>query len=93
MSTSRVSGVLVSWRLSKSGGMGRVLADGLNYFICRHFIVEGLPIVGSPVTFEVAPAKQGARFAQAINAKIDNRRIVRSMAVPPASSHPPNLSL
>jgi len=86
MSTSRVSGVLVSWRLSKSGGMGRVLADGMNFFICEKFIVEGLPIVGSPLTFEVAPPQPGTLFSQAVNARIDNRKIVRSMVVPAVSS-------
>jgi hypothetical protein len=85
MSTSispRVSGVLVAWRLSKSGGFGRVLADNKNYFICRKFITEGVPIVGSPLTFEVAPPMPGKLFPRAINVKINNRQIVRAMELP-----------
>jgi hypothetical protein len=85
MSTSeshRISGVLVAWRLSNGGGFGRVIANGQSYFICRRFIVEGLPIVGSPVTFEVAPLLPGKLFHQAINVKINNRQIVRAMNMP-----------
>ena len=78
--TTRISGVLVAWRLSKGGGMGRVLADGNNYFICKRFIIEGLPIVGSPLTFEVAPPLPGKLFPQAINVKINNRKIVHGHA-------------
>jgi hypothetical protein len=81
--SSRISGVLVAWRLSKSGGFGRVLGTNeQNYFICRRFIVEGLPIVGSPLTFEIAPPLPGKLFPQAINAKINNRQIVRAMNMP-----------
>ena len=83
MTTSfRISGVLVAWRLSKNGGVGRVLAHEQNYFICKRFIVEGLPIVGSPLTFEVAPPQPGKLFPQAINVKINNRQIVRAMDMP-----------
>jgi len=78
----RVSGVLVAWRLSKGGGFGRVLANEQNYFICRRFIIEGLPIVGSPLTFEVAPPLPGKLFSQAIDVKINNRQIVRAMDMP-----------
>src|SRR5450432_4239430 len=80
--TTRISGVLVAWRLSKGGGMGRVLADEQSYFICRRFIVEGLPIVGSPLTFEMAPPLPGKLFPQAINVRINNRKIVRAMDMP-----------
>jgi hypothetical protein len=79
---TRISGVLVAWRISKSGGMGRVLADGKLYFTCRRFILEGVPIVGCPVTFEVQPAQAGGLFPQAVNARIDNRKIVREMDLP-----------
>jgi hypothetical protein len=85
MSTSeshRISGVLVAWRLSKGGGFGRVIANEQSYFICRRFIVEGLPIVGSPLTFEIAPPLPGKLFPQASNAKINNRQIVRAMNMP-----------
>jgi hypothetical protein len=85
MSTSeshRLSGVLVAWRLSKGGGFGRVIANGQSYFICRRFIVEGLPIVGSPLTFEIAPPLAGKLFPQAINVKINNRQIFRAMNMP-----------
>ena len=85
MSTSeshRISGVLVAWRLSKGGGFGRVIANEQSYFICRRFIVEGLPIVGSPLTFEIAPPLPGKLFPQAINVKINNRQIVRAMNMP-----------
>ncbi len=80
--SSRISGILVAWRLSKGGGFGRVIANEQSYFICRRFIVEGLPIVGSPLTFEVAPPLPGKLFPQAINVKINNRQIVRAMNMP-----------
>jgi hypothetical protein len=80
--SSRISGVLVAWRLSKSGGFGRVIANEQSYFICRRFIVEGLPIVGSPLTFEIAPPLPGKLFPQAVNVKINNRQIVRAMNMP-----------
>jgi hypothetical protein len=80
--SSRISGILVAWRLSKGGGFGRVIANGQSYFICRRFIIEGLPIVGSPLTFEVAPPLPGKLFSQAIHVKINNRQIVRTMNMP-----------
>jgi hypothetical protein len=80
--TTRINGVLVAWRLSKNGGFGRVLAGEQSYFICRRFIVEGLPIVGSPITFEAAPPLPGKLFPQAVNVKINNRKIVRAMDMP-----------
>jgi hypothetical protein len=79
----RVSGVLVAWRLSKSGGTGRILANGKSYFICRNFVVSGVPVVGSFVEFEVQPAQAGKLYPQATNARIDNKKIVRAMEMPP----------
>ena len=80
--SSRISGILVAWRLSKGGGFGRVIANGQSSFICRRFIIEGLPIVGSPLTFEIAPPLPGKLFPQAINVKVNNRQIVRAMNMP-----------
>lgn len=78
----RLSGVLVAWRLSKSGGTGRILAHGQNYFICRNFILSGVPVVGSSVEFDVLPAQPGKLYPQAIAAKIDNKKIIRAMEMP-----------
>jgi hypothetical protein len=81
--TQCLSGVLVAWRLSKSGGTGRILADGKNYFICRNFILSGVPVVGSLVEFEERPAQSGKLYPQAVNARIDNKKIIRSMEMRP----------
>jgi hypothetical protein len=78
----RLSGVLVSWRLSKSGGTGRVLVDGKSFFICRNFILSGVPVVGSFVEFEPRPAQPGKLYPQAFSARIDNKKIIRAMEMP-----------
>jgi hypothetical protein len=75
--------VLVAWRLSKSGGTGRILSDGRSYFICRNFIISGVPVVGSFVEFEETPAQPGKLYPQAVNARIDNKKIVRALEMPP----------
>ena len=86
MSDSRKSGVLAAWRLSRSGGYGRVWSDGKSYFTCKALVIEGLPVVGCAVTFNVAPAKPGTLFAQAINVKINNTKIVRALDLPVVAS-------
>jgi hypothetical protein len=77
----RLSGVLISWRLSKSGGMGKVYIAATQqlYFICRKFIVTGEPHVGCTVTFVPRPAIAGTKYPQASNAIIDNAKAIRAL--------------
>jgi len=86
----RRTGVLIGWRLSKSGGHGRIFipTTGEFYFICKNFISSGVPLVGSAVTFTPGPLLEGRRHAAALDCSIDNARIIRAMPVPGLKKNP-----
>ncbi len=83
MPTPRRKGVIVSFRLSKSGGLGRILSDNEVFFFCRNFIREGLPVCGCPVSFEVRAAREGTEHRQAVEIIVNNRSIIRRMELSP----------
>jgi hypothetical protein len=73
---SRRSGILFEWRLSVSGGMGKVICPATRelFFICKRFISSGEPIVGSVVTFTTLPPQPGTKYLQATDCVIDNTK-------------------
>jgi hypothetical protein len=64
----RKQGVLESWRVN-GYGMVSVGANEL-YFLHRNNIVDGEPVIGSDVEFDVAPARGKGKFQQATMAVI-----------------------
>jgi hypothetical protein len=88
MASQKRSGTLVSWTLSKSGGFGKVLSDGEVFFTCKTFIAEGLPAVGCSADFVPRPAREGTQHRQAMDVSINNRSIVRNLALPPLIPKP-----
>lgn len=65
--TMREKGVLQSWH---ANGFGMVSVGEQLYFLHRTNIVDGEPVVGSDVEFDVAPPRGRGRFEQAVMAKI-----------------------
>lgn len=62
------TGVLLSWRRN---GFGMVAEGDQLYFLHRKNIVDGEPVVGSVVKFEVAPPFGMGQFEQAVMAVIE----------------------
>jgi hypothetical protein len=80
---ARLSGVLIFWHLSKSGGFGKILVYDRKtlFFLHRQLIESGVPIPGSIVSFIPIPASPGKVLPQASAAAIDNSKIIRALEV------------
>lgn len=69
---TRLTGLLLFWHLSHTGGFGKILVPHLReqFFLHRDFIQSGDPLPGCCVTFTPAPAAEGKPHRRAMEAVV-----------------------